>query len=117
MWFLLSILVLIGLGILTALFLILKKLSVFSFPQAIEKKDSNIESSVHNGLKSAIKELEYEKEEHELLMKGLDQGQKGAMGVFNTSNQEEPIDTQGYLIPANLNETEKELLRMFYNNQ
>ena len=116
MWFLLTVLSLIGLGILAVLFLILKKLTDLSFPQIIVKNEQNLdlEDSVRGGMKQAIKELEHEKEEHDLLMKRLDQ--KGAMGVFNTSNAEEPIDTKGYLIPANLTEDEKELLRMFYND-
>ena len=116
MWFLLTVLSLIGLGILAALILIIKKLTDLSFPQIIVKneQDLNIEDSVRGGMKQAIKELEHEKEEQELLMKQLDR--KGAMGVFNTVNAEEPIDTKGYLIPIHLTEEEKELLRMFYND-
>lgn len=115
MWFLLSVIAVIGIGILGILFLILKKLSSLS-PQIIVKNEQNfdIERSVKGGMITAIKQLEHEKEEQELLMKSLDK--KGAMGVFNTANLEEPIDTKGYLIPAHLTEEEKELLRMFYND-
>lgn len=117
MWFLLTVIALLGVGILAALILILKKLSSLN-PQIIIKNDphSNLEDSVKGGMITAIKELEHEKEEHELLMKRLDRNQKGAMGVHTTANTEEPINTKGFLIPAHLTEEEKELLRMFYND-
>jgi 5'-deoxynucleotidase YfbR-like HD superfamily hydrolase len=72
----------------------------------------DIETSVKEGVKSAIKELEEEKSQEEEFLKKLD---KPAMGVFSTTNrEEEPINTKD-LIPVNLSEGEKELLRMFYN--
>jgi hypothetical protein len=116
MWFLLTVISLLGVGILVALILILKKLATLSLPPIVVKneQDLDIEESVRGGMKRAIKELEHEKEEQELLMRGLDK--KPAMGVFNTANLEDPIDTKGYLIAANLTEEEKELLRMFYND-
>lgn len=115
MWPLLIVLSLIGLGIIGLLYLILKKLSSLS-PQIIVKNEQNfdIEKQVAGGMKSAIKSLEHEKEEYELLMKRLDAQEKGAKGVFTTTNQEEPINTQGYLIAANLSDVEKEILREFY---
>ena len=75
---------------------------------------SNIETSVKEGVKSAIKELEVEKEEEEEFLKKLDNN-KPAIGVFSTVNrEEEPINTKE-LIPMNLSDGEKELLRAFYN--
>lgn len=120
MWFLLTVIALLGVGILVALILILKKLASLQLPQIVVKneQDLDLEDSVRGGMKQAIKELEHEKEEQELLMKRLDQQQRGAKGVYSLVDQkDEPINTGGFLIPAHLTEEEKELLRMFYNDQ
>jgi len=101
---------------LIALFLIVKKL--YSKPVTpevyVHNESENIQDSVKDGVKSAIKELEYEKEEEELLMRSIGRKNQG-MGVFSSNREEELIDTHGDLIPANLSDSEKEILRMFYN--
>jgi hypothetical protein len=102
--------------ILTVLFLVVKKLySKQSTPQIIVKNEiGDIQDSVKDGVKSAIKELEYEKEEGELLMQSISRENQG-MGVFSSIKEEDPIDTHGELIPNNLTDSEKDILRMFYN--
>ena len=82
----------------------------------IKKKESkiNIERSVKEGMKSAIKELEEEKNQEEELMKLL-KSKNTAIGIFSSNDRvEEPINTTD-LIPANLTDSEKDILRMFYN--
>ena len=103
-------------AILVGLFLIVKKLySNPTVPQIhVHNDKENIQDSVKDGVKSAIKELEYEKEEEELLMRSVGRQNQG-MGVFSNIPDEEPIHTHGELIPANLTDSEKEILRMFYN--
>jgi len=97
--------------------LIVLSLIAYFIIKLIKKNDSrkiNIEKSVKEGVKSAIKELETEKEEEEELMESLDRN-KPAMGVFsNVSDEERPMDSGGELIPANLSDADKEILRMFY---
>lgn len=77
-------------------------------------KPVNIEKNVHDGIKSALKEIEEEKIQEEELMKSLDNVQSPD-SVFSSIPDEEPIRTGGLLIPANLSDSEKEILRMFYN--
>ena len=105
-----------SIAILIALFLIVKKLySSSTIPQVhVHNERENIQDSVKDGVKSAIKELEYEKEEEELLIRSI--GRKGQeMGVFSSVREEKPINSGGELIPAGLSDSEKEILRMFYN--
>lgn len=97
--------------------LIVLSVIVYFIVKLIKKKDtsSNIETSVKEGVKSAIKELEIEKEVEEETIQKFKNDQKSAMGVFSSNDTtEEPINTTD-LIPANLSERDKELLRMFYN--
>ena len=103
-------------AILVGLFLIVKKLySNPATPQVhVHHERGNIQDSVKDGVKSAIKELEYEKEEEELLLRSIGRQNQG-LGVFNSVREEEPINTHGDLIPAGLSDSEKEILRMFYN--
>ena len=98
--------------------LIVLSIIVYFIVKLIKKKESssNIETSVKEGVKSAIKELEIEKEIEEETIQKFKNDQKSAMGVFSSTNlEEEPINTKE-LIPVNLSEGEKELLRMFYNH-
>lgn len=97
--------------------LIILSLIVYFIIKLVKKKDSrkvDIEKSVKEGIKSAIKELRTEDEEEEELMEKLDKG-KPALGVFsNVSDEEPPTNSVGELIPANLSDADKEILRMFY---
>lgn len=77
-------------------------------------KQSNIKNDIRDGVKSAFLELEEEKEQKEILMKKLDQNREPD-SVFSSIPEEEPINTGGYLIPSNLTDAEKEILRMFYS--
>jgi hypothetical protein len=116
MWLLYLILSIQSIIVLVVLFLIVKKLySISSTPQIhVHNEREDIEDSVKGGVKSAIKELEQEKEEEELLMKSI-VGENQGMGVFSTNTDDEPINTKGDLIPTNLSDRDKEILRMFYN--
>ena len=106
-----------SIAVLVSLFLIIKKLySNPTIPQIhVHNERENIEGSVKDGVKSAIKELKQEDEEEELLMRSIDRKNQG-IGVFSSNNTgEEPIRSGGELIPVGLNDSEKEILRMFYN--
>lgn len=89
-------------------------LTIKLLKKPIPSPNADIETSVREGVKSAVKELELEKTQEEEFLKKLDQN-KPAMGVFSTTNiEEEPINTKE-LIPVNLSEGDREILRMFYN--
>jgi hypothetical protein len=105
-----------SIAVLVGLFLIVKKLySNSSTPQIhVYNEREDIEDSVKGGVKSAIKELEQEKEEEELLIRSISRENQG-MGVFSSYPEDKPINTKGDLIPANLSDSDKEILRMFYN--
>jgi hypothetical protein len=118
MWVIYLILSIQSIAVLVALVLIIRR--VYSnpvVPNIIVKNEQNdIEDSIRGGVKSAIKELEYEKEEEELLMHSID-GNRQGMGVFSSTTDDEPVNTHGDLIPANLSDSDKEILRMFYNER
>lgn len=102
------VIVVIGLGF------IFKKIYFTKSPDIIVKND-NIESSVKCGIKNALRELEFENQQEKQLIRSLDKNTLG-FGVFSSNNkEEEPILTGGDLIPSNLSDSEKEILRMFYN--
>lgn len=87
---------------------------LINYKKTCNSKPQNIEKNVHDGIKSALKELEEEKIQGEELMKKLDIPHTSD-SVFSSIPEEEPIKTGGYLIPTNLSDSEKEILRMFYN--
>ena len=76
---------------------------------------SDIEKEVKEGFKSAVKELEYEKDQNEELMESIQKNDKG-IGIFSSvDSEEQPIHSGGELIPFGLSDSEKDILRMFYN--
>lgn len=81
-----------------------------------KEKKPDIEKGVREGVKSAIKELEEEKEQRELLMEKLDE-QHLPDRMMSSIPDEETIRSGGELIPFNISDGEKELLRMFYNEK
>lgn len=81
--------------------------------KVIERRD-NIESSVHDGIKSAIQELEYEKEQKRIFFEKSKRS-KNAMGIYSSCESSSPIEhSGGELIPFGLSENEKDILRQFY---
>ena len=84
-------------------------------PDKIEVKvtNRNITSEViRDGVKEALREISFEDEQERLLEKK----RKTPETVYSSISQEElPINSGGELIPFNLTDRDKELLRMFYN--
>ena len=91
-------------------------ISVSKKGTSISTDKSNIEKSIKDGFISAVKELEYEKEQEAELFKTIKEKSNQSNGVYSSANKkEEPLNTGGDLIPMNLTDGEKEILRMFYN--
>lgn len=90
---------------------------VYFIIKLIRKKEtsSNLEISVKEGVKSALKELEIKKKTEEEIIQKFKNDQNSMIGVFSSKDTtEEPINTKE-LIPFGLSDSEKEVLRMFYN--
>jgi hypothetical protein len=96
----------------------------FSKPIIIEKErivekppSSYMERAVREGMKSAIRELESEKEIEKEIMDKLKNVDKN-MGIYaSTDSSDGPVKRSGgNLIPFGLSEEEKRLLEMFYND-
>lgn len=115
--------VLLGLG--TLFFVMLRRLSkpiiierVVEKERIVEKSSaSSIERAVREGMKSAIRELENEKQiqkEIEATLKRKDED----MGVYaSTDDGESPVKRSGgNLVPFGLSDEEKRVLEMFYND-
>ena len=91
-------------------------ISVSKKGTSISTDKSNIEKSIKDGFISAVKELEYEKEQEAELFKTIKEKSNQSNGVYSSIyKKEELIDTKGDLIPMNITDNEKEILRMFYN--
>jgi len=86
-----------------------------STPNKIEVRvtDRAITSEViRDGVKSAIREITYEDEQEQLFEKK----RRAPEQVYSSASQEEePIESGGELIPFDLTEREKASLRMFYS--
>ena len=76
----------------------------------------NIEKSIKDGFISAVKELEYEKEQEAELFKTIKEKSNQSDGVYSSAQRdEEIINSGGELIPMNLSSDERQILRDFYN--
>lgn len=111
---------LIGIGILVELivltigaFLFLKRLDKRNPPQ-ISIKQSNVTSEmIRDGVKDALREIKAENE----LEKTLEKKRRAPDHIYSTLTREEkPIKSDGDLIPIDLPEEDKEILRMFYED-
>ncbi len=79
------------------------------------KEREDIETSVRNGMKSAVKELEYEKEQEELMRKKM-KSMMATEDPIYTGREEKPIKSGGELIPFDITSDEREILRQFYGS-
>jgi hypothetical protein len=106
---LLFITLVISVGIVAILILYIIKL--------INKNTKNIglEKSIREGIKSAIEEIEYKKERETEFSKESKRVNRN-LGVYISTNDSGPVESDGDLIPFNATEEEKEILRMFYHN-
>ena len=67
---------------------------------------------IRDGVKDAIREISYE-EDQKLLM---EKKRRVPNGIYsNTSQENPPIESGGELIPFDITDGERELLRMFYS--
>lgn len=85
-------------------------------PEKIEVKVSgkNITSEViREGVKSALQEVEYEKEQEKI----IDRKMRRPERAYSSVPQDEPVRRSGgNLVPYGLTEDEKTALEMFYDN-
>ena len=109
---LLEIIVILGISYLLLRLII----SVLKKGMSVSTDKPNIEKSIKDGFISAVKELEYEKEQEEELFKTIKEKSNQSNGVYSSAHRgEEPIDTKGDLNPMNISIEEKQILRDFYN--
>lgn len=103
------------------LYFLLKR---FSKPIIIEKErivekptSSYMERAVREGMKSAIREIETEKQIEKEIVDKLKSANKN-MGIYaSTDDSNEPVKRSGgNLIPFGLSDEEKRLLEMFYDD-
>lgn len=67
---------------------------------------------IRDGVKSAIREIAYEDEQEKLFEKKKRKPEQ----IYSSISQEEPpIESGGELIPFNITDGEKEILRQFYS--
>ena len=81
----------------------------------VEKSDDriNFAEDVRDGVKEAIRDISYEEEQMKLVQKK----NRSQEGVYSTTMVDDtPIKSGGELIPFNLSDKDKDLLRMFYNS-
>ena len=71
---------------------------------------------IRNEIEEVIEELEYETNQEKLFYENERKNYDGHTGVIYSNNDRKPtkINSGGELIPANLNDNEKEILQMFY---
>ena len=85
-------------------------LKYFSKIKPITSNNNNLTSdAIRDGIKSAVQEIVYEKSPHEKKT-GI------PSYIYSTLQHDEPVKSDGDLIPYNLTEKEKTTLKMFYNN-
>ena len=104
-------------AILGILYLLLRLIiSVLKKGMLIPTDKSNIEKSVKDGFISAVKELEYEKEQEVELFKTIKEKSNRPEGIYSSAQRdEEIINSGGELIPMNLSSDERQILRDFYD--
>lgn len=104
------------------MFALSERLSIvegFVIENSNEKKmkfsSKNIEDDVASGLVKGLQQVREDDENHLKLLEMSRQLQRQPMPVLNqNSGVSETINTGGDLIPVNLSNEEKEVLRMFY---
>ena len=124
-WLYLSVIVIVLLGLGTLFFVMLRRLSkpiiierVVEKERVMEKSSSaSIERAVREGMKSAIRELENEKQIQKEIEATLKRKNED-MGVYaSTDESEAPVKRSGgNLVPFGLSDEEKRVLEMFYND-
>jgi hypothetical protein len=103
------------------LYFMLKRLSqpiIVERERIVEKQSSvTMEQAVREGMKSAIREMESEKQIEKEIMDKLKRNNEN-MGVYaSTDGSDEPVKhSGGNLVPFGLTEEEKRLLNMFYGD-
>ncbi len=103
--------------IICGIYLILKFINKFSdkiiTPKTEHSSDKIIISKmVHDGVKDALQEILYEKEQKEMFEKKM----RNPESIYSTIQQDEPVISDGDLIPYNITTKEKDILTMFYND-
>ena len=101
---LLELIVLVG-----GIYFILKYFSKINTPVI---SNSNITSDIiRDGVKSAIQEITYEEEQEKLFEKKM----RTPDHIYSTIQHDEPVISDGDLVPYGLTTQEKATLDMFYN--
>lgn len=90
-----------------------KKISTSPDKVEIKVTERAITSEViRDGVKSAIREITYEDEQERLFEKKRRVAEK----IYNSAEAEElPIESGGELIPFDISDSEREILRQFYS--
>lgn len=118
-WLYLSIIVVVLLSLGTLFFVLLRRLSKPSIIERVVEKSSasSIERAVREGMKSAVRELENEKQIQKEIEATLKRNNED-MGVYaSTDDSEVPVKRSGgNLVPFGLSDEEKKVLEVFYND-
>ena len=97
----------------------LKRLSkpIIIEKERIIEKPFNMERAVREGMKSAIREIESEKQIEKEILNKLKRSNEN-MGIYaSTDKGDEPVRRSGgNLVPFGLSDDEKKVLEMFYND-
>jgi len=79
----------------------------------VTEKNVSISSAViRDGVKSALREIQYEDERKKMETTTS----RKPSGVYSTNRPQEVTNSGGELIPFNLSDEDKKLLNMFYND-
>lgn len=81
----------------------------------VTKNQTDVSESVATGLVKGLRQIKEDDERHLKLMEMSRQLQRTPLKVMNQNSASEYINTGGELIPGNLTEEEKEILRMYYD--
>lgn len=80
-----------------------------------KKNQVDVGDSVATGLVRGLQQMREDDERHLKLLEMGRQLQRTPLKVMNQNSVSKYIDTGGELIPGNLTEDEKEILRMYYD--
>lgn len=81
----------------------------------VTKNQTDVSESVATGLVKGLRQIKEDDERYLKLMEMSRQLQRTTLKVMNQNSTSEYINTGGELIPGNLTEEEKEILRMYYD--
>lgn len=81
----------------------------------VTKNQIDVNESVATGLVKGLRQIKEDDERYLKLMEMSRQLQRTTLKVMNQNSTSEYINTGGELIPGNLTEEEKEILRMYYD--